>query len=138
MAAACPGSNTYGAVNRALFRGQPNHVDLETEAHAGLFEVLPERAVEQTHGREVLHPGEAEPPEFVQERAHQPEGIRAAHPGEYRSVPDDREHLVAHLDDDRVGVTVGQQPGERAAGCRTGTSRACSSRRCTASMSTAA
>ena len=39
--------------------GRADHVDLEAEAHAGLFEVGPERAVDQADGREVLHAREA-------------------------------------------------------------------------------
>jgi hypothetical protein len=35
--------------------GLADHVGLEVEAHPGLLEVLPELAVIQAHGREVLH-----------------------------------------------------------------------------------
>ena len=46
---------------------------------------------------------------------HQPERVGAVDAGQDRHVLDDRQHLGGHLDDDRVGVAVGEQPGERAA-----------------------
>ena len=41
------------------FAGGGDHLHLEPVAHAGLLEVLPEDAVDQTDRREVLHAGEA-------------------------------------------------------------------------------
>ena len=42
------------------------------------------------------------------------ERVGAVDAGEHRRALDDRQHLARHLDDDRVGVAIGQQPGERA------------------------
>ncbi len=47
--------------------GAGNDVDLEMEAHAGLFQIGTEGAVDQADGREVLHAGEAERLELVEE-----------------------------------------------------------------------
>ena len=47
-----------GRREQAEVGGLPDHVDLEPVAHAGLFEVRAERAVDQADGREVLHAGE--------------------------------------------------------------------------------
>ena len=74
-----------------------------------------ERAVDQADGREVLDAGEADPPQLVEEDGHQPERVGAADAGEHRRLPHDRQHLARHVDDDRVRVAVGHQPGERAA-----------------------
>ena len=52
--------NTYGRGQQVLLAGEPDHVDLEPEAHAGLLEVLAERAVEEADGGEVLHAREAD------------------------------------------------------------------------------
>ena len=46
---------------------------------------------------------------------HQPERVGAADAGQHRRLAHDRQHLARHVDDDRVGVAVGQQPGQRAA-----------------------
>ena len=51
----------------------------------------------------------------AQEDVHQPERVGAADAGQHRRVAHDRQHLAGHLHDDRVGVAVGHQPGERAA-----------------------
>ena len=51
-------------VERARARDQ---LDLEAVAHAGLFEVGAEGAVDQADGREVLHAGEAERDQALQE-----------------------------------------------------------------------
>ena len=42
-------------------------------------------------------------------------GIGAVDAGEHRRVLDDRQDLARHLEDDLVGVAVGQQAGQRAA-----------------------
>src|SRR6478735_5799289 len=65
---------------------EPDEVDLEAVAHPGLLEVLPERAVEEPHGREVLHARESDPPQLVEEDVHAPERIGAAHAREHRRL----------------------------------------------------
>ena len=42
-------------------------------------------------------------------------GIGAVDAGQHRRPAHDREHFAGHLHDDRVGVAIGHQPGERAA-----------------------
>ena len=75
-----------GRGQQVALGGQPDHVDLEVVAHAGLFEVLPEHAVEQADGREVLDAGEAHGLQLVEEPVHEPERVGAVDPGEDRRV----------------------------------------------------
>ena len=72
-------------------------------------------AVEEADGGEVLDAGEADPLQLLEEDGHQPERVGAADAREHRRLAHDRQHLAGHVDDDRVRVAVGQQPGERAA-----------------------
>src|SRR6267142_1244006 len=95
--------------------GSLDQLNLEGVAHAGFFELSPDHAVEQPHGREVLDARESELAEAPQERIDQQEGIGAVDPGEHRRALDHRQDLVSHLDHDLVGVAVGQEAGERAA-----------------------
>ena len=67
--------------------GCPDQLDLESIPHPCLLEVGAEGAVDQADGREVLDAGEAQVPELPEEDRHEPEGIRAAHAGEDRSLP---------------------------------------------------
>jgi hypothetical protein len=60
-----------------LGASQPDQVDLQAVAHAGLLEVLADLAVEEAHGREVLDAGEAQGLEVVEERVEQAEGVGA-------------------------------------------------------------
>ena len=53
--------------------------------------------------------------ELAQEDPHEPERVGPVDAGQHRHVPDDRQDLGGHLDDDPVRVAVGQQAGERAA-----------------------
>ena len=69
-----------------LLAGEADHVDLEPVAHARLLEVLPDRAVEQADGGEVLDAAEAEPLELVEEDVHQAERVGAAHAREHRRL----------------------------------------------------
>ena len=63
---------------------------------------------------EVLHAGEAEVSQPGEEALGVHERVGAVDPGQHRGVAHHGEHLVGHLDDDVVGVAVGQQPGQRA------------------------
>ena len=74
-----------------------------------------EDAVDQADGREVLHAVEAHGLQLAQEHRHDPERIGAADAREHRRVAHDRQHLARHVDDDGVGVAVGQEAGEAAA-----------------------
>ena len=64
---------------------------------------------------EVLHPGEAQHLQLIEEDVHVAEGIGAVDAGEHGRPSYDREHLAGHLQHDRVGVAIGHQPGERTA-----------------------
>ena len=66
---------------------------------------------------EVLHAGEAERLDLVEKGVHPPERIGAVDPGQHRRALDDRQHLARHFDDDRIGVAIRQEAGERAAAC---------------------
>ena len=92
-----------------------DHVDLKAVAHAGLLEVLAEHAVDEAHGREVLHAVEALVLQLGQVLLHDAERVGAADAGENRGVLHDGQHLGAHLDDDLIRVAVGKQTRERAA-----------------------
>ena len=95
--------------------GLADHVDLEPEAHAGLLEALAHDAVEEADGRKILDAGESHRLQLGEELRHQHEGIGAVDAGEHRRVLDHRQHLLRHVDDDLVGVAVGEQARRRAA-----------------------
>ena len=63
----------------------------------------------------ILHAGEAELLQLAQERLQQHERIGAVHAREHRRFLDNRQHFARHLDDDVVGVAIGEQARERAA-----------------------
>ena len=63
-----------------------DHVDLEPVGHAGLFEIGAEDAVDEADGREVLHAGEAERLELVEEHVHDAERIGAVDAGQHRRL----------------------------------------------------
>ena len=94
--------------------GLANHIDLQAVAHAGLLKVGPKAAVEQADGREVLHPIEAHSLNLAQEDRHEPKGVGATDPGQHQGALNDRQHLAGHIDHNRVGVAVGQHPGQAA------------------------
>ena len=54
-------------VSRSLACALRDHVDLEPIAHAGLLEIGAEGAVDEADGRKVLHAGEAERLQVVEE-----------------------------------------------------------------------
>ena len=62
---------------QVLGTGEADHVDLEPVAHAGLFEIGPDPAVEEAHGREVLHAREAQGLELVEEVVEEAERVGA-------------------------------------------------------------
>src|ERR687897_506253 len=92
-----------------------DHLDLEVVSHPRLLEVRAEGPVDQPDRGEVLNAREPRVAHLDQEPRHQPEGVGAANARQHRRVVHDREHLAAHVHDDRVGVAVRQQPGQRAA-----------------------
>jgi hypothetical protein len=104
-----------GRRQHVFFARLADHLDFERVAHAGIFEIGAERAVDQADGREILHAGETEAFEVVEKRLHQAERIGAVNSGEDGRVFDDGQHLARHFDDDLVGVAIGEEPGERAA-----------------------
>ena len=86
IARASSGVNTYGAVSRSSSRAARIISTSSAVAHPGLLEVLPEGAVEQADGREVLDAGEADPLQLVEEDGHQPERVGAADAGQHGRV----------------------------------------------------
>jgi hypothetical protein len=100
-----------------LLAGLPYHLDLLVVAHPRLLEVLPEPAVlvDETHSGEVLDAREASPFEVLDEHVHLAKRVGPVDAREDGRVLDDGDDLVAHLDDDLVGVAVGEQAGERPA-----------------------
>ena len=93
---------------------QPDDVHFELVAHAGFLERLPHVAVEEAHGRKVLHAGKAERPQLVEEESGNDERIRAVHAGEDGRPLDDGQDLIGHFLDDLVGVAVREEPGRAA------------------------
>ncbi len=101
------GVEDVGCGEQTLACRGSDHLDFEVEAHSGLFEVLPKESVVEANRRKVLHAGESNAGELVEEPVHETEGVGATHAGQHRRLFDDRQHLVGHLDDDGIGVTVG-------------------------------
>lgn len=95
--------------------GRRDHVDFELEAHSGFLDVLPEHPVIEADSWEILHSGEAHIGKLAQEQRHAAERIGPAHTGQYRRGFDDRQHFARHVDDNRIGVAIGQQAGKRSA-----------------------
>ena len=90
-----------------------DHVNLEAKAHAGLFQVLSEHAVAQTHSGKVLHTGEPYLLDLFEEQIHHAEGICSAYAGQHGRVLDHRQNFIGHFHDDAVGVAVGHTAGQR-------------------------
>ena len=74
-------------------------------------------AVDQTDCREILDACEPHVLELAEELVADHEWIGCTDAGQNRRVRDGRQDFVGHLLDDRVGVAVGHQAGERAAPC---------------------
>lgn len=72
-------------------------VHLMAESHAGLFEILPKRAVYQPDGREILHAGEPDVLQRPQEMIAVHEGIGSVHSGNDGGPPDHRQDLFRHF-----------------------------------------
>src|ERR1700687_4939543 len=110
-----------GHVHRVLLRehvgggeqvalvGRADHLDLEAVAHPGLLQLGADGPVEEADGGEVLHPGEAERDQPLQEVGRDHERIGAVDPREHRRPFHHREHLAGHVDHDVVRVAVGHQ-----------------------------
>ena len=63
-----------------------DHLDLQRIGHAGLFEIGAEDAVDQADGRKVLHAGEAQRLQLIEEDIHVAERIGAVDAGEHRRL----------------------------------------------------
>ena len=74
-----------------------NHGDFLVVAHACFLEVLPEGAVDEADGGEVLDAGEAEGFQVSEEGGDVAEGVGAADAGEDGGVGDDGEDFVSLL-----------------------------------------
>ena len=95
--------------------GQADHLDFFIIAKARCFHVRSHNAVEQTSGWKVLHARKADFFDLLKKIRHYTERISAVDTSQHRRVLDDGQHLVRHLHDDSIGVTVGEQPGQRTA-----------------------
>ena len=104
---------------------QRDHVDLQPVGHAGFLEIGAEGAVDQPDGREVLDAGEADRLELRRGMVEQAERIGAVDAGQHRRVRDHRQDLAGHLDDDLVGVAIGQQARTASRGRPSGSGRNC-------------
>src|SRR5262245_29357824 len=91
-----------------------DHLDLEGVAHARLLELGTDRAVEEAHGGEVLHTGEAQRGQPRQEVVEDHEGVGAVDARQYRRLLHHGQHLARHVNHDVVGVAVRHEAGWRA------------------------
>ena len=115
IATAWSGSNTYGVVSRPssaaariMSTSSPNPMPVSSRLARNVPSISP------TVGK-FCTPAKPASAHLAQEDVHQPERVGPADAGEDRRVAHDRQHLAGHLHDDRVGVAVRHQPGERAA-----------------------
>ena len=92
------------------FAGQRDHLELLLHAHAGLLEDLPEHAVHDAMGGEIVHAGEAHVLDLKQPVPHAPAGIGGMHAADDRDFLHDRQHFeLAYLHRHRIGVAVSHQ-----------------------------
>ena len=109
------GVEAIGRCQQVHFSGQPDEIDFQPVAHVRFFKVLPEVAIDQADGGEILNPRKPGGLHFAQKDRHESERIRSAHSGEHGRVLHHRQHLAGHVHHDGVRITVGHHPGERAA-----------------------
>src|SRR5437868_7522867 len=96
-----------GSRQHVQFVCPADHLDLQSEAHARLLQVLPEGAIKETNGREVLHTREAHLLELLQKVRHDSEWICATDSCQYWCVLHYRQYLARHLDNNSVGIPIG-------------------------------
>lgn len=92
-----------------------HQIDFQVVTHAGLFESLSKRAVDQSHRRKVLNAGEAQRLQFAQKAIADHERIGAADSRQDRRVSHRGQHLERHLFDDLIRIAVRHHPGQRPA-----------------------
>src|SRR5258708_26457597 len=105
---------TIGSRHQLYFMSQTDHIDLQTVAHTGFFQVLAEQPVNQTDRREILYSREAGLRHLLKKQRHLPKPIRSANTGKDGGVLDDSQDFARHFDDDRVCVSIWHQAGQRA------------------------
>src|SRR3982074_2799007 len=96
-----------------LGMGQGDHLDLERIGHAGLLEIGTKQAVDEPDGREILHARKAQTLQFIEKGIEQAERVGPVDAGKHWRLLHDRQHLMRHLPNDFIGVTVGQHARER-------------------------
>src|SRR6056297_374735 len=87
------------------------HLYLFVEAHSGLLEYLPEVSVDDPHGGKVLDTVEPHLFELLQKYRHQPERISTTDACQHGCIFHDRQHFPGHINNNFVGVSIGQNPG---------------------------
>ena len=92
-----------------------NHFYLEVIAHAGLFEMETKHSIVEPDCREVLYSRESSVFQLFKKNRFEAKRVGAADSSQHGSVLDHRQHLAAHVHNDRVGVAVGHHPRQRAA-----------------------
>ncbi len=92
--------------------GQRNGFDFLIVAHSGTFQVGAEITIDQPRW-EILHAGEANILELLEEDGEETKRVSAIDPGQHRGVFDHRQNLSGHFYHDGIGVAVGHQPGQR-------------------------
>ena len=105
-----------------------DHLDLQRIGHASFFQIGAEQAVDQADGREVLHAGEAQCLQLVEEDIHVAERIGAVDAGKHRRPGNDRQDFAGHFDHDRIGIAVGHEARRASRGRPCGSGRNCRSR----------
>ena len=96
-------------------RGLAEHVDLAREAHAGLFQVAAELAVDQRDGRAIHHAVVAGRGDLFEKPRHVAGRIDAQQAGDQRAILDHvDQRALADLQRERVGVADRQIAGHRA------------------------
>src|SRR4029077_2416416 len=66
-----------------LLVGQPDHLNLQRVAHSGLFQIPAEDSVDQSDGWEILHSGETDSGDTVEEGVEPAKGVGAIYSREH-------------------------------------------------------
>ena len=100
------GSESIGRRQQVQVAGRFDQLDFQAVTHARLFQTLPESAVDQTHGREVLNPREAEGFQFLQEKIPNQKRVGATHTRQHRRSRNGGQHFKGHLLDDLIRIAI--------------------------------
>ena len=95
--------------------GQGHHFELLLDAHAGLFEHLPEMTIHDAVGGEVVDAAETHGLDLTEPVPHPTAGVGGMNSADDGDFLHHREHLIfANLHGDGIGVSVGHQATGRA------------------------